>query len=100
MGKRDWFETLSRTNETEVTTMSSFVHDHYIGNSVQAIDPDANAAIMTVLLEKLKEIDENRIAAQDEIVLRKAVYGLLSVVSNLEGRIARLEQTNSDRQSL
>lgn len=43
------------------------------------------------LAAKLVDIDRNRINGSDELVLRKAVFGLLEIVSILEARIAALE---------
>jgi hypothetical protein len=62
-----------------------------IVNSVQEIVASSDATLCSELLEKLKIIDANRIAKTDEIVMRKAVLGLLTVISSLEGRIAVLE---------
>ncbi len=62
-----------------------------IVNSVQEIVPSSDATLTSELLAKLKDIDANRIAKTDAVVLRKAVLGLLTVVSSLEGRIATLE---------
>jgi len=62
-----------------------------IVNSVQDIAGSSDATLTSELLAKLKDIDANRIAKTDEVVLRKAVLGLLAVVSSLEGRIATLE---------
>jgi uncharacterized small protein (DUF1192 family) len=64
----------------------------YIGSSVQEIDAPADARLTGDLLDKLKDIDSTRIARDDQIVIRKAVLGLLAVVSELEGRIAVLER--------
>jgi hypothetical protein len=63
----------------------------YIGNSVQEIDAAANAELTAALLDRLKDLDAGRINKDDQIVLRKAVLGLLSIVSTLEARIAALE---------
>jgi hypothetical protein len=62
-----------------------------IVNSVQEIAVSSDATLSGELLEKLKDIDANRIAKTDEVVMRKAVLGLLTVISSLEGRIAVLE---------
>jgi hypothetical protein len=63
----------------------------YIGSSIQELTADPDAPLTAAVLEKLKDIDANRIARNDDIVMRKAVLALLSVISNLEGRIASLE---------
>jgi hypothetical protein len=62
-----------------------------IGSSVQEIDAPATASLTAELLAKLKDIDSSRIARDDQIVIRKAVLGLLSVVADLEARIGLLE---------
>lgn len=69
----------------------------YIGSSVQEIDAATDAVLTAGLLERLKDLDSTRIASNDQIVLRKAVLGLLSIVSTLEGRIAALEQQVAER---
>jgi hypothetical protein len=63
----------------------------HIGNSVQEIDAAENAELSAALLDRLKDLDATRINKDDQIVLRKAVLGLLSIVSTLEARIAALE---------
>ena len=63
----------------------------YIGSSVQEIEAEGNAELTAALLERLKDLDATRINKDDQIVMRKAVLGLLSIVSTLEARIAELE---------
>ena len=63
----------------------------YIGNSVQEIDGVPDAELTAALLDRLKDLDATRINKDDQIVLRKAVLGLLSIVGTLEARIAALE---------
>jgi hypothetical protein len=64
----------------------------YIGSSVQEIRAGTGAPMLAGVLEKLKDLDANRIAKNDDIVMRKAVLGLLTVVAELEGRVTSLEQ--------
>lgn len=63
----------------------------YIGSSVREIEPVPDAALTAELLERLKDLDATRINKDDQIVIRKAVLGLLSIVATLEARIAALE---------
>jgi hypothetical protein len=66
--------------------------EYIIGSSVQDVDAPSVAALSTGLLTKLKDLDATRINRDDQIVIRKAVLGLLSIVANLEARITELEQ--------
>jgi hypothetical protein len=63
----------------------------YIGSSVQEIEARADAPLTAGVLTKLKDLDANRIASNDQVVIRKAVLALLTIVSDLEARIAELE---------
>ncbi|GAA3385004.1 hypothetical protein [Cryptosporangium minutisporangium] len=63
----------------------------YIGSTVQEIEAAPNAELTADLLDRLKDLDATRINKDDQIVMRKAVLGLLSIVSTLEARIAELE---------
>jgi hypothetical protein len=60
-------------------------------NSVQDVQISGDAPFSRVLLDKLVDIDRNRINKSDELVLRKAVFGLLELVGDLEARVAELE---------
>jgi hypothetical protein len=66
----------------------------YIGSSVQEINPSDNAPLSNSLLERLKDLDLNRIGRNDDIVVRKAVNGLLALVAELERRVLVLEQSH------
>ena len=66
-----------------------------IGNTVHEIDPAPDATLTVELLDKLKDLDATRINRDDQIVMRKAVLGLLSIVASLESRIAALESRAS-----
>jgi hypothetical protein len=63
----------------------------YIGSSIQEVQPRSDAPLTAGVLRKLKDLDTNRIASDDAVVMRKAVLALLAVVSDLEGRISALE---------
>ncbi|MGV9862258.1 hypothetical protein [Rhodococcus koreensis] len=63
----------------------------FSGNTIRDIDVDANAVYVGALVDKLVDIDKTRIHSTDSLVLRKAVFGLLEIVGNLERRIAELE---------
>jgi hypothetical protein len=63
----------------------------YIGSSIQELDAREDAPMTAGILSKLKDLDANRIAKNDGVVMRKAVLALLAVVSDLESRIVQLE---------
>ena len=57
--------------------------------ALRTVFPDA--VLTAELVERLKDLDATRINKDDQIVMRKAVLGLLSIVSTLEARIVALE---------
>ncbi|SHM64312.1 hypothetical protein [Cryptosporangium aurantiacum] len=63
----------------------------YIGSSVREIEATPDAVLTAGLLDRLKDLDATRINKDDQIVLRKAVLGLLAIVAELEARIVELE---------
>jgi hypothetical protein len=65
--------------------------------SIQEVDARSGAPLIAAVLERLKDIDEQRISKDDAIVIRKGVYALFSVVAELEGRIGVLEQALAAR---
>lgn len=65
--------------------------------SIQEVGAGAGAPLIGAVLERLKDIDEQRISRDDAIVIRKGVYALFSVVAELEGRIGVLEQALAAR---
>lgn len=60
-------------------------------NSIRDIVVDDDAPHVQALVDKLVDIDRNRIHSNDDLVLRKAVFGLLQIVGRLERRVAELE---------
>jgi hypothetical protein len=64
----------------------------FTASIVQDVVPEKGAPFTGALAAKLVDIDRNRINRSDELVLRKAVFGLLEVVSILEARVAALER--------
>jgi len=60
-------------------------------STIRDISVSDEAVFVTALLEKLADLDKNRIHASDELILRKAVLGLLTVVGELEERLVALE---------
>ncbi|WP_152442210.1 hypothetical protein [Rhodococcus ruber] len=62
-----------------------------IASSIPEIHAGPEAPLVAAVLEKLKDIDAQRIAKQDGFVIRKAVLALLELVGELEERIGRLE---------
>jgi hypothetical protein len=67
----------------------------YIGSSIQEVQPRRGAPMTAALLKKLKDLDANRIASNDAVVMHKAVLALLAVVSDLESRINALEASST-----
>jgi len=63
----------------------------YIGSSVQDVGIREDAPITAGVLRKLRDLDSNRIASTDAVVMHKAVLALLTIVSDLESRVAELE---------
>lgn len=63
----------------------------FTATTVQDVLPEQGAAFTGALAAKLVDIDRNRINGSDELVLRKAVFGLLEIVGILEERVAALE---------
>jgi hypothetical protein len=63
----------------------------HIGSSIQELEPEAGAPLSAAILARLQDLDANRIAANDGVVIRKAVLALLGVVAELESRINALE---------
>lgn len=64
-------------------------------NSVQDIDVGADASTIRALLDALKDVDIQRIAKDDAIVIRKGLLALIPAVAALEERIVRLERSAS-----
>lgn len=60
----------------------------FTDNSIRSIEVDEGAVFVRALVEKLAGVDKNRIHASDDLVLRKAIFGLIEVVGVLEQRIA------------
>lgn len=67
----------------------------FTANIVQDVVPEERAPFTGALAAKLVDIDRNRINRSDELVLRKAVFGLLEIVGILEARVAALEGDNA-----
>lgn len=63
----------------------------FTATTVQDVLPEQGAPFTGALAAKLVDIDRNRINGSDELVLRKAVFGLLEIVGILEERVAALE---------
>ncbi|MEV6164882.1 hypothetical protein AB0L71_23760 [Streptomyces sp. NPDC052052] len=63
----------------------------FTDSSIRDLRLDEEAVLCNVLARKLADIDANRIHATDELVIRKAVFGLLEVVAELERRVIALE---------
>jgi hypothetical protein len=68
----------------------------YIGSSIQEVQSRPDAPVTAGVLKKLKDLDANRIARNDAVVMRKAVLALLAVVSDLESRINLLQAPSTN----
>ena len=62
-----------------------------IGNSVQDVEIREDAPMSAAVLAKLRDMDSNRIADTDRVVMHKAVLALLAMVSELEVRVNALD---------
>lgn len=71
--------------------------DGKLPESIQEIEAGTDAPLIAAVLETLKDMDAQRISTDDAIVIRKGVYALFSVVAELEGRVAVLEQALAAR---
>lgn len=71
--------------------------DGKLPESIQEISAGTDAPLIAAALETLKDMDAQRISKDDAIVVRKGVYALFSVVAELEGRVAVLEQALAAR---
>lgn len=67
----------------------------FTASTVQDVVPEQAAPFTGALAAKLVDIDRTRINRSDELVLRKAVFGLLEIVSILEARVAALESDDA-----
>lgn len=63
----------------------------FSASNVKEVRVDDGGAFSSALIAKLVDIDNTRIHKTDDLVLRKAVFGLLEIVSALEARIEQLE---------
>jgi hypothetical protein len=60
-------------------------------STIRDVSVSDRAAFVAALVSKLTDLDKNRIHANDSLVLRKAVFGLLEIVAELEQRLIALE---------
>lgn len=60
-------------------------------STIRELSVSAEAPFVHALAEKLSDIDKTRIHKTDDLVLRKAIFGLLEVVAELEQRLIALE---------
>lgn len=70
----------------------------FTDNSVRELTATAEAPYMGALIEKLVDLDKNRIHPTDDLIIRKAVFGLLEVVAELEKRLIALEGPDAREQ--
>lgn len=63
----------------------------FTDNSIRDLTVSDQAPFTSALVAKLHDIDKNRIHATDDLIIRKAVFGLLEVVAELEQRLVALE---------
>lgn len=67
----------------------------FTGNSINDVSVPGESEFAMTLLAKLRDLDATRIASNDDIVLRKALLGLLEIVGELELRLVHLEGPES-----
>ncbi len=60
-------------------------------STIRDVSVSDRAAFVSALVGKLTDLDKNRINASDDLVLRKAVFGLLEIVAELEQRLIAVE---------
>jgi hypothetical protein len=60
-------------------------------STIRDVSVSDRAAFVSALVGKLTDLDKNRIHSSDELVLRKAVFGLLEIVAELEQRLIAVE---------
>lgn len=65
--------------------------DLFTDNDVRSIAVGRDAQYVRALVDKLVDIDKSRINRSDDLVLRKAVFGLIELLGVLEERIVALE---------
>lgn len=63
----------------------------FTDSSIRDLEVGESSPFVKALTDKLLDIDKNRIHATDDLVMRKAVLGLLSVVAELERRLVAVE---------
>jgi len=66
-------------------------------SSIGELEVPPQAPHTKTLHAKLVDIDADRIGATDAIVLRKAVLGLITIVAELEQRLAALDAVDTRR---
>lgn len=71
----------------------------FTANNIRDVAISDEAPYARALVDKLLDIDRNRIHATDELIVRKAVFGLLEVIAELEQRLIAVEgpQAQADR---
>ncbi|MDP3950420.1 hypothetical protein [Microbacterium sp.] len=60
-------------------------------NTIRDVEVSEDSPISKALVAKLTDIEKNRIHSSDDLVLRKAVFGLLEIVAELEQRLIAVE---------
>jgi hypothetical protein len=63
----------------------------FTDSSIRYLCVDEEAILCNALARKLADLDAHRIGATDELVVRKAVFGLLEITAVLERRVLALE---------
>lgn len=61
-------------------------------NSVQDISVGVDARTIGAMLDALKDVDLQRIAKDDAVVIRKGLLALIPAVAEIEERLVRLER--------
>lgn len=63
----------------------------FTDTNIRDLRVGADAVYVKALAEKLVDIDTNRIHSTDDLIIRKAVFGLLEIVAELEQRLIAIE---------
>lgn len=62
-----------------------------IASTIQDLEVNPDARVVGEVLERIKDMDAQRIAKDDAAIIRKTVLALVPIVADLEARMLRLE---------
>lgn len=64
-----------------------------IANTIGDVTVGSLATDLGAVMETLRDVDDQRIAKTDDVVIRKGVLALLELVGRLEERVVMLERS-------